>query len=213
MNDEERFFKLEVNFGRSSLNFYNSFKKIDFANFEEELSYFPVDIKLYEVYYQDDDNDEQDDNKELIATIDGIFYDMDYAYDYGLNLFNIFDMENGDTALIYDALFDGNRKIKEKYRTYNNNIFYLDRIYVEKKYRNKGYAKLLLNQLDDIVKYMAKLNVGIIVVCSQPFEKEGEEQKMITDDKKLQEKLNLLYKSAGFKKTNNEYNYLVKVIE
>lgn len=206
MKDDERFFELEVNFDRPYLELLKPLKKFDFNDWEEILAYFPIGIKLYE-------NDEQYNNKELIASIDGIFYDMDYVDNYGFNLFDVFDMHSGDTVNIYDILFDEEGQFKEEYETLNNNIFYLERIYVEKKYRKQGYAKLLLNQLEDIIKYVAKLNVGIIVVCSQPFEKEDDHDKMIRKDKELQRKLNDLYERVGFKKTGHKYNYLTKVIE
>lgn len=206
MEDNERFFELVVNFDRPYLEFHKPLKKIDFDNLEEILSYFAVDIKLYE-------NDELNNNKELIASIDGIFYDMDYVYNYGFDFLDIFDMHSCDTVNIYDILFNQDDEIKEEYETLNNNIFYLERIYVEKKYRHKGYAKFLLEQLEDIIRYVAKLNVGVLIVCSQPFEKQGDHDRMIRKDNELQQKLNNLYESVGFKKIDHSHNYLTKVIE
>ena len=156
---------------------------------------------------------DHNDNQRTIVSLSGYFYDMDYIYKYGQNLFDIFDMCSDDTNKLYDILFDEEENIKIDYQTFSDNIFYLDRIYVEKDYRNKGYAKLLLKQLEDLIKYVVKLQVGILVVCAQPFEKDGDGEKMIRDDKVLKRKLIELYKNVGFKETNSNYDYLVKVIE
>ena len=37
--------------------------------------------------------------------------------------------------------------IKKEYESMWPNVFYIERLYVEKEYRNKGYAKALLNEI------------------------------------------------------------------
>ncbi len=133
-------------------------------------------------------------------------------YNYGQSIFDAFDMVSGDTCELYNVLFDRNGYIKDEYESFCDNVFYIDRLYVEKDYRNKGYAKLMLNQIGEIIKYVAKLNVGIITVCAQPFERNGDKDEMIDDDK-LKRKLIELYKNTGFQETDNTYDYLVKVFE
>ncbi len=203
---DDSYLEMKVNFGRFNLEFNKPLEKFEFNELSDLISYYPITMELIE---KSDDND----NQKTIVSLSGYFYDMDYIYKYGLSLFDTFDMCSGDTNKLYDILFDGEEKIKIDYQTFSDNIFYLDRIYVEKDYRNKGYAKLLLKQLEDLIKYVFKLNVGIIVVCAQPFEKNGVEEKMIRDDKTLKRKLIELYKNVGFKEINNNYDYLVKVID
>lgn len=203
---DDSYLEMKVNFGRFSLEFNKPLKKFEFNELSDLISYYPITMELVE---KSDSND----NQKTIVSLSGYFYDMDYIYKYGQSLFDTFDMCGDDTNKLYDILFDEEENIRIDYQTFSNNIFYLDRIYVEKDYRNKGYAKLLLKQLEDLIKYVFKLDVGIIAVCAQPFEKNGVGEKMIRDDKTLKRKLIELYKNVGFKEINSNYAYLVKVID
>lgn len=204
--NEHSYLEMKVDVIRSDLEFDKSLKKFDFKELSDQISYYPITIELFE-------KNEEDNTQKSIAFLDGYYYDMDYIYDCNINPFDVFDMINVDTEVLYGILFDETGNVKPEYQMFNHNIFYLNRIYVEKEYRNNGYAKLLLNQLDEILKYIAKINVGIVVVCAQSFERNGIEEEMIRDDRKLKENLIKLYKNAGFKETDSYYDYLVKVID
>lgn len=188
----------------NSIGFSSDIKKLELDEYWEELSHQNINIELYEV-------NDLDEHKN-IAYLNGYFYDFNYIYDYGVDLFSTFDEINGDTSNIYNVLFE-NDEIKPEFETYCDNIFYIDRIYVKKAYRNKGHAKFILSELENILKYICKINVGIIIVCAQPFEKENNKEKMIRDNKGLTNKLINLYKKSGFKevKTNNKEPYLIKI--
>ena len=203
---EEDFLKIKVSVGYPEIALYEYPSKIDFSNSSELLSYCPVTIELVET-------NESESKQKTIASLFGYFYDVEYMYNYGQSIFDAFDMVSGDTCELYNVLFDRNGYIKDEYESFCDNVFYIDRLYVEKDYRNKGYAKLMLNQIGEIIKYVAKLNIGIIAVCAQPFEINGNEEKMIKDNKELKRKLIELYKNTGFQETDNTYDYLVKVFE
>ena len=203
---EEDFLEIKVNVGYPEIALYRYPSKIDFSDLSESLSYCPVTIELVET-------NESESKQKTIASLFGYFYDVEYMYNYGQSIFDAFDMVSGDTCELYNVLFDRNGYIKDEYESFCDNVFYIDRLYVEKDYRNKGYAKLMLNQIGEIIKYVAKLNIGIIAVCAQPFEINGNEEKMIKDNKELKRKLIELYKNTGFQETDNTYDYLVKVFE
>lgn len=203
---EENFLEIKVNVGYPEIALYRYPSKIDFSDLSESLSYCPVTIELVET-------NESESKQKTIASLFGYFYDVEYMYNYGQSIFDAFDMISGDTCELYNVLFDRNGYIKDEYESFCDNVFYIDRLYVEKDYRNKGYAKLMLNQIGEIIKYVAKLNIGIIAVCAQPFEINGNEEKMIKDNKELKRKLIELYKNTGFQETDNTYDYLVKVFE
>ena len=150
---DDSYLEMKVNFGRFSLEFNKPLKKFEFNELSDLISYYPITMELVE---KSDSND----NQKTIVSLSGYFYDMDYIYKYGQSLFDTFDMCGDDTNKLYDILFDEEENIRIDYQTFSNNIFYLDRIYVEKDYRNKGYAKLLLKQLEDLIKYVFKLDVG-----------------------------------------------------
>ena len=203
---EEDFLEIKVNVGYPEIALYKYPSKIDFNYLSESLSYCPVTIELVET-------NERETKQKVLASLFGYFYDVEYMYNYGQSIFDAFDMVSGDTCELYNVLFDRNGYIKDEYESFCDNVFYIDRLYVEKDYRNKGYAKLMLNQIGEIIKYVAKLNIGIIAVCAQPFEINGNEEKMIKDNKELKRKLIELYKNTGFQETDNTYDYLVKLFE
>lgn len=203
---EEDFLEIKVNVGYPEIALYRYPSKIDFSDLSESLSYCSVTIELVET-------NESESKQKTIASLFGYFYDVEYMYNYGQSIFDAFDMVSGDTCELYNVLFDRDGYIKDEYESFCDNVFYIDRLYVEKDYRNKGYAKLMLNQIGEIIKYVAKLNIGIIAVCAQPFEINGNEEKMIKDNKELKRKLIELYKNTGFQETDNTYDYLVKVFE
>ena len=203
---EEDFLEIKVNVGYPEIALYRYPSKIDFSDLSESLSYCTVTIELVET-------NECESKQKTIASLFGYFYDVEYMYNYGQSIFDAFDMVSGDTCELYNVLFDRDGYIKDEYESFCDNVFYIDRLYVEKDYRNKGYAKLMLNQIGEIIKYVAKLNIGIIAVCAQPFEINGNEEKMIKDNKELKRKLIELYKNTGFQETDNTYDYLVKVFE
>lgn len=203
---EEEFLEIKVNIGCPEIALFDYPSKIDFSDLSESLSYCTVTIELVET-------NESESKQKTIASLFGYFYDAEYMYNYGQSIFDAFDMVSGDTCELYNVLFDRDGYIKDEYESFCDNVFYIDRLYVEKDYRNKGYAKLMLNQIGEIIKYVAKLNIGIIAVCAQPFEINGNEEKMIKDNKELKRKLIELYKNTGFQETDNTYDYLVKVFE
>lgn len=55
----------------------------------------------------------------------------------------------------------------------------------EKEYRNKGYAKVLLSKIGDIVRDIFKLNVSQIIVYANPFEISNSGDEMIRDSSDL----------------------------
>lgn len=184
----------------------NDNDKIDFSDYAEELCSVSSSIILYEV---DEDFDEQD-NPEMkkIATIYGRYFDIIYAINNHINLFDVFDMHDADTGSLIPYLLDETGMIKEEYFSIYDNIYYLDRITVEEEFKNKGYATLLLSNLAEILMYLAKITVGIIIVQAQPFDIIDGESIMDYDDKRRMERLIKLYEKAGFKRINNS-NYLI----
>lgn len=121
-------------------------------------------------------------------------------------------MYSADTFNFYEILYEDDM-INEKYESMWSNVFYIERLYVEKKYRNKGYAKALLNEINNIIRNILKLNVGQIIVYANPFEINNGADEMIRSNKVLNNKLLNLYKTTGFKEIDDNPNYLIKVCE
>jgi len=178
---------------------------IEFDNVDNLLFKYSYKIELIQNYFEIG-------IEKTIATVECYFFDTEYAYKFDFKLFDFFEEERGDTKGIYNILFDRTDFVKKEYEdSYCYNIFYIDKLYVHKEYRGKGYAKMLLNQIEEIVRYILKLNVGYILLCALPYEKDNSSE-LRENDKKLDERLTSLYLDTGFQKIENKYNYFLKRI-
>ena len=149
--------------------------------------------------------------KNEVLEIEGILLDNEYLFDNDIHPLELYDSISQDTYDLYTIFFD-NAMIKEEYNSFlSDNIFYLDTIYVNEKYRNKGFATAILSKLDSILKYIIGLNVGTIAIYSTPFKKEDKSIEYF-DDKELSDKLNNLFKKCDYKRISDS-NYFYKVIE
>ena len=117
----------------------------------------------------------------------------------GILSLDVFDIYNQETYDAYEVLFRDN-DYKEELEVFNPNLFLLSEIMIEKDYRRQGYGTILITQLYEILKYVAKLNVGIISVV--PYISENEE---------LLNKMNNMFLSNGYKCVDDNKEYLYKV--
>ena len=97
------------NFG-SEIHFDSIKEKFEIRQYMEDLSSTESDFKLYEVTYNEEYEEE---NRELIATVEGRFFDIVYAINHGINLFEVFDMPDQASADLIPYLLDddGDRTI------------------------------------------------------------------------------------------------------
>ena len=133
--------------------------------------------------------------------------------DNGISTYEVFDMYSADTFNFYEILYEDDM-INEKYESMWSNVFYIERLYVEKKYRNKVLMQILeIKGTNNIIRNILKLNVGQIIVYANPFEINNGADEMIRSNKVLNNKLLNLYKTTGFKEIDDNPNYLIKVCE
>lgn len=195
-----KYYKIEVS-SYSSEIYVDNFEKIDFGDYEEMLSSVFSGFYLYEV-------DEEDESlKKLVAKVYGRFFDLNYAIDHQVSFYDVFDMADGDSASLIPYLVESDDKIKEKFLTLNNNVYYLDRIFVEEEYRGRGIAKFILNNILDILKYVSKIEFGVLIVQAQPYDKIDGESIMDYEDKDRLERLIKLYEDCSFIRIDKS-NYL-----
>ena len=96
----------------------------------------------------------------------------------------------------------------EQFESFHSNIFYLDNVYVEEQYQNKGYATFILNNLADILSYICKISVGVIIIEPIPLEKVNNEYHYIPEDQKTIDKLIQLCKNVVIKESNTLIIYI-----
>lgn len=141
------------------------------------------------------------DGNNLVMYIEGFFFNVNYMRDNGVSVFECFDSVNQDVYELYEVVFD-KEDYREEFEVFNENLFYVDKIYVEEKYRNKGYASMVINEIDDIVKYVLRLDVGVIATLI--YSEDNNEE--------LKGKLRDLLIDNYFNETSKDRDYLVKMI-
>ena len=200
-------YEIKTKIGYNKNLFYKENNKLNITNNLETLSMYPVSIELRKY------NEEQE--GELIAEVTGYYFDLDYMLNEGISIFEIFDSESVETYELYEALFEDEEYVEE-IESFNQNLFYLSDIYVNEEYRKEGYFTMLINQLDEILKYIAKLNVGLIATriyeyqtCDKidAIEYLNKEEKEVLKDKLTNTLIN-----ADYKILENNTNYLVRVL-
>lgn len=197
-------FVLKCKTGFDDNLFYSNKGVLDIKSNYEDLGLAPVEIQLW--VPADDDSEKE---RELILTISGYYFDIAYAYDANVSIFDIFDSYSQETYELYEALFL-NEEYKEEFEVINLNLFYLNDIKIEDKFRKDDYFDMILNKLEEIVLYVAKLNVGVIAVLSSA----GDDMDISEEEKtEFKEKMRDILQDNEYKYVS-EYNddYLVKVL-
>lgn len=200
-------YEIKIKTGYDKNIFYKENNKLDITNNSDILSMYPVSIELRKY--------EEEQDGELIADITGYYFDLDYMLNEGISKFEVFDGYSGETYDLYEALFE-DEEYREEIETFNQNLFYLSDIYVKEEYRQEGYFTMLINQLDEILQYVAKLNVGVIATRIYEYETcdkmDSIEHLSKGEKQKLKDNLTNTFINADYKFLENDNNYLVKVL-
>lgn len=205
---------IEVDNYSTNLDIYNCDGKINFGDYSETLGSTFSGLKLYKVtdeYYDDPSGDSP--YKELVGYVHGRYIDVAYAIDNGISMLELLDVADSDTSSLIPYLLDDNNEIKTEYdQTIYSNIYYLDRLFISEKYRGQGFAKFLLDNLADILMYVAKIEFGLIVIQAQPFDVVNGKSIMDCKDNDRKERLIKLYENSGYIRINDS-NYLYQIHE
>lgn len=198
---------IRVKSGYGEATFFGVKDRFDIVESVDEVAMIPVNIEL--TTYNDTDDD-----RDLIATVYGYYFDLEYMYQENIHPFQVFDAYSQDTYELYGALFDDGQ-YKDKFEPFEPNVFYIDNVYVEEKYREKGYFTMLINQLDEILRYLGKLNVGVIatlVYIPQTDDKiDSIENLTYEEQEALKEKLKEVFIKNKYE-YQEENNFLVKIL-
>lgn len=166
-------FKIKVKTGYCENYFLKNGEGLDIISNSDILSYYPVGIELWKESNNDAGN--------LIATINGYYFDLDYMLDFDVDFVSIFDSINQDIYDLYNILFD-NDYYKEDYEVLNPNLFILSNISINECFDNVEYFKLIINSLGDILRYVAKLNVGVIATNINYFDRKRSLKELFFDN-------------------------------
>ena len=168
---------------------------------------FPNKRFIIDIY----DTDNKDDGyKTRVGQISGYCY-ITWQY-HGLpEILEVADGYNSDEIQILDAITP-EEEFKKRYYELSN-LITIDRLYIFKKYRNKGYAIETMKNIMDILYELFIIDPyeTIIGLITSPFELlDKDEAKLdlsilnldFLDSKKA--KLQKFYSKAGFKRTKSD---------
>ena len=175
---------------------------INFSN-NKNLYSSNYNIRLYNI---------ENTNKDLIATIKGTYFDIIYIIENDLNLYKILNKKIKESTLL-ENLLDHYGEIRGQYLSSFLNLYFIDKISIEKKYKNQNYDILLLSNIIKILMFKDKKMIGNVIIKPELDYKIKENSTI--EYYKYEDKLNKLinaYKKCGFEKIQNT-DYMILVNE
>jgi GNAT superfamily N-acetyltransferase len=177
-----------------------------------------IEIYEYDLYWQSiyidilgSKKSELDDFENInLGYISGTYFKINDMEDDGVDKIDVFDSISQETYEVYKSLYDVDGIERGEYIGINGNVFYIDRFYIEKEYKNLGIGSKALIDLEIILKYSLNCKVGNFILLPSAIEKIDNSLQMVKDNEahlKLTNKLKKFYKHFGFKKIKNS-NYM-----
>lgn len=175
-------------------------EEIDISCSKEDLLNQRYFLTIYKM-------DEELNKQEKIGKIEMTYMDVWMAEETGYSVFDLFDLIDSEKQGVYDYLFDYDEPNSE-YVGLDRDVLYIDKIFIEKQYRNIGIGSKIVKEMPRLIRQILKLRPGCLVLLANPFEIENGKFKSIRDKKKI-EKLVKFYVENGFQRIKNT-QYLVK---
>ena len=179
----------------------------DAINFQEPNEKYTIDIWIDIVGIKKNSDEEV-----KIGKLKGNYFESEMLID-DCSFYEICDCEGADLEPLAAVITDSEGYIKESICKYNENLMYIDRIYIEKEYRGAGIATFVIESLNELLQYTIDLNPNVYILLPKPQEKDNKGDVHNIEDQIQKEifmqKLIKLYKKLGFKKIRNS-NYMIK---
>lgn len=197
---------LEVSGTRGELNYIDK----DINNYIEEQDYeekYVINV-FVDIFATNLDTQE----KVEIGKLTGNFFESEIIMD-DISFYDLCDSIGTDLEHMASAIVDEDECIRDDICEFDETLMYIDRIYIEEKFRALGIASYVLNSLNDILEYSVNLNPNVLILLPAPQEigedgllQEVRDEKINENDKK---RLIKLYEKLGFEKLKNS-NYMIK---
>lgn len=147
-----------------------------------------------------------------IGKLTGKFFEAEIVMD-DISFYDLCDSIDTDLEHMAAAIVDEDECIKEEICECGENLMYIDRIFVEEKFRGLGIASYVIHSLNTILEYSVNLSPNVLILLPVPQEK-GEDGLLqeVSDEKKNEldkKKLFKLYEKLGFEKLEDS-NYMIK---
>ncbi len=160
-------------------------------------------VYFLEIYKTDEDLNKQ----EQIGKIQMTYMDVWMTEETGYSVFDLFDLIDSEKQGVYQYLFN-NDEPNSNYVGMDTDVIYIDKIFIEKKYRNMGIGSKIVEELPRLIRQILKLRPGCLVLLANPFEIEGKEFKPSRNEDEI-EKLIEFYVKNGFERIQDT-QYLVR---
>lgn len=197
---------LEVSGTRGELNYIDK----DINNYIEEQDYedkYVINV-FVDIFATNLDTQE----KVEIGKLAGNFFESEIIMD-DISFYDLCDSISTDLEHMASAIVDEDECIRDDICEFDENLMYIDRIYIEEKFRALGIASYVLNSLNDILEYSVNLSPNVLILLPAPQEigedgllQEVRDEKINENNKK---RLIKLYEKLGFEKLEDS-NYMIK---
>lgn len=200
---------LEVSGTRGKLNYIDR----DINNYIEKQDYndkYVINI-FVDIFATNLDSRE----KVEIGKLTGNFFESEIIMD-DISFYGLCDSISIDLEHMASAIVDEDECIKDDICEFDENLMYIDRIYIDEKFRGLGIASYVLNSLNNMLEYSVNLSPNVLILLPVPQEigedgllQEVSDEKTNEKDKK---RLIKLYDKLGFEKLKDS-NYMIKRIK
>lgn len=197
---------LEVSGTRGELNYIDK----DINNYIEEQDYedkYVINV-FVDIFATNLDTQE----KVEIGKLTGNFFESEIIMD-GISFYDLCDSISTDLEHMASAIVDEDECIRDDICKFDENLMYIDRIYINEKFRGLGIASYVLNSLNNMLEYSVNLSPNVLILLPAPQEigedgllQEVRDEKINENDKK---RLIKLYEKLGFEKLKDS-NYMIK---
>lgn len=197
---------LEVSGTRGELNYIGK----DINNYIKEQDYedkYVINV-FVDIFATDLDTQE----KVKIGKLTGNFFESEIVMD-DISFYDLCDSIGTDLEHMASAIVDEDECIMDNICEFDENLMYIDRIYIEEKFRGLGIASYVLDSLNDILEYSVNLSPNVLILLPAPQEigedgllQEVRDEKINDNNKK---RLIKLYEKLGFEKLEDS-NYMIK---
>lgn len=147
-----------------------------------------------------------------IGTLTGNFFESELMID-DISFYNLCDSIETDLERMAAAIVDEDYNIRNEICEFDENLMYIDRIYIQEKFRGLGIASYIINSLNDILEYSVNLSPNVLILLPVPQEigEDGLLQEVRDEYINEQNKKRLfkLYEKLGFEKLEDS-NYMIK---
>lgn len=138
----------------------------------------------------------------------GTVLDLEYgAHEEPYFFFELCDSVSQDLCDMASAVINKRGLLKKHVLAPDEQMVYLDRIYIKPDYRNLGIGRYIMDEIGELLNYFCQLSPDVMVIVPSPQAEIDGQITSIKDNKEYREKKNKLveyYTSCGFEKIANE---------